>query len=220
MQDQTVGRSRNSVEACVDELRRRIRVGLLHPGEQIRQEALAVELQVSRTPLRQALNALVAEGLATHTPNSGYFVVNLSRSELREIYRIREVLERQLYDTLDFDKLDFPYLREIQDQLEFAMEQGSLHEVTRINREFHFAIFEASPLTVVQRFVAQAWSMSEGYRSIYVVDSAARRRVVKEHRNLLAALAAGDRPKLVEIADGHRGAACESVSAFMEESAR
>lgn len=203
------------METCAVELRRRIRVGLLPPGQQIRQDALATELKISRTPLRQALNALVAEGLVSHSPNVGYFVVRLSKAELAEVYLVRETLERQLYETLDFDKLDLSAVRNLAEQIEDVMRRGDVHEITRLNRDFHFAIFAASPLTIVQRFVAGAWSMSEGYRSIYVVDPTARERVAKEHRLLITTLSRGDRAKVIEVASAHRSAAREVVSAFI-----
>lgn len=203
------------METCAVELRRRIRVGALPPGQQIRQDALATELKISRTPLRQALNALVAEGLVSHSPNVGYFVVRLSKAELAEVYLVRETLERQLYDTLDFDKLDLSAIQTLAEQIEDAMRRGDVHEITRLNRDFHFAIFAASPLTIVQRFVAGAWSMSEGYRSIYVVDPTARERVAEEHRLLITALSTGDRPKVIDVASAHRGAARDVVSAFI-----
>lgn len=208
---------RNSVDTCLVEVRRRIRVGLLQPGQQLRQDALAAELRVSRTPLRQALNALVAEGLVSHSPNVGYFVVRLSSAELAEVYLVREVLERRLYETLDFDELDLPLVRELAAQVEDAMRQGDVHETTRLNRDFHFAIFAASPLAIVRRFVAGAWSMSEGYRAIYVVDPAARDRVADEHRKLLDALSAGDRQVVIAVADGHRARSRDVVSAFIGE---
>lgn len=206
---------RNSVATCLVELRRRIRVGLLQPGQQIRQDALAAELKISRTPLRQALNALVAEGLVSHSPNVGYFVVRLSSAELAEVYLVREVLERRLYETLDFDELDLTSVRELAEQVEDAMRNGDVHETTRLNREFHFAIFAASPLAIVRRFVAGAWSMSEGYRAIYVVDPAARERVADEHRKLLEALTGRDREAVIAVADGHRARSRDAVSAFI-----
>jgi DNA-binding GntR family transcriptional regulator len=208
---------RDSVQTCLVELRRRIRVGLLQPGQQIRQDALAAELRISRTPLRQALNALVAEGLVSHSPNVGYFVVRLSSAELAEVYLVREVLERRLYETLDFAELDLPLVRELAERVEDAMRRGDVHETTRLNRDFHFAIFAASPLAVVRRFVAGAWSMSEGYRAIYVVDPAARERVAGEHRQLVDALSARDRQAAVAIADRHRARSRDAVSAFIGE---
>ena len=135
---------------------------------------------MSRTPLRQALNALLAEGLVRHTPNVGYFVVRLSAAELAEVYLVREVLEEQLLRTVDFGRLDMAVIKALAGEVENAMERQDVHEATRLNRDFHFAIFAASDLSIVRRFVAGAWSMSEGYRSIYVAEPTARERVAQE----------------------------------------
>ena len=204
-----------SVEACATTLRSMIRTGLLAPGQQIRQDALAAGLGVSRTPLRQALNALLAEGLVRHTPNVGYFVVRLSAAELAEVYLVREVLEEQLLRTVDFGRLDMAVIRALAGEVENAMERQDVHEATRLNRDFHFAIFDASDLSIVRRFVAGAWSMSEGYRSIYVAEPAARERVAQEHRRLVTALECRDLNEVMAVANVHRSAARDIVSAFI-----
>src|SRR5262245_32231459 len=69
-------------QLCLDELTRRIRVGILQPGEQIRQDRIASELSVSRTPLRQALQSLTVDGLLVLVPNAGFFVARLTVEEL------------------------------------------------------------------------------------------------------------------------------------------
>jgi DNA-binding GntR family transcriptional regulator len=204
-----------SVEACATTLLSMIRTGRLAPGQQIRQDALAAELGVSRTPLRQALNTLLAEGLVRHTPNVGYFVVRLSAGELAEVYLVREVLEEQLLRTIDFGKLDMGGIKALAAEIETVMERQDVHEITRLNREFHFAIFSASELNIVRRFVTSAWSMSEGYRSIYVAEPIARERVAQEHLRLVTALERRDLDEVIAVANAHRSAARDIVSAFI-----
>jgi len=80
-------------EAVLAELRRFITTGRLRPGQQIVQDALAVQLGVSRVPLREALKILEGEGQVTYVAHRGYFVTELSLSDLLEVYRIREILE-------------------------------------------------------------------------------------------------------------------------------
>src|SRR5438093_12123886 len=75
------------------ELRRAITSGQLRPGTPIRQEALSEQLGVSRVPLREALKTLEAEALVVHEVHRGYFVAELSLEDLREVYRIREILK-------------------------------------------------------------------------------------------------------------------------------
>ena len=70
-----------------DEVRRRIIEGELERGTKLRQEALADALGVSRTPLREALRRLAAEGLVEFHPNRGATVPTLSAEDVRSAYR-------------------------------------------------------------------------------------------------------------------------------------
>ena len=77
------------------EVRSLIATGRMRPGEQIVQEALALELGVSRVPLREALKILEGEGQVTYVAHRGYFVALLSLADLLEVYRMREILEAE-----------------------------------------------------------------------------------------------------------------------------
>jgi DNA-binding GntR family transcriptional regulator len=85
------------IESVVDQvyavLRRRILDGDLGRGTRLRQEALAEELGVSRTPLREALRRLAAEGFVTFHPNRGAEVADMSADDVRAAYEARLVLE-------------------------------------------------------------------------------------------------------------------------------
>ncbi len=74
-------------------LREKIGRGELPPGARLGEIALAQELGISRTPVREAINQLASEGLVELTPHAGAFVRRPSREEIAEIYELREVLE-------------------------------------------------------------------------------------------------------------------------------
>lgn len=74
-------------------LRKRIFLGDLAPGEHINELRLANELGLSRAPLREALNALRKEGAVVGKPRRGFFVVELSKAEVNDIYPIRAYLD-------------------------------------------------------------------------------------------------------------------------------
>jgi DNA-binding GntR family transcriptional regulator len=190
----------------VEEIRRRVRVGGLQPGEQIKQDALAAEFAISRTPLRHALVILASEGLVEHVPNVGFFVAKLSMHELNQIYLMREPLERTLIESIDFDALDMPTLYEVAEQIEVAGEVPDIHAMTSLNRQWHFLIFDASPMKTVKEVVGKLWTMAEGYQFLYTVDTLSRQRVVREHRMLLEALEKHKIPTVVSVARQHRNA--------------
>ena len=76
-----------------DEIRSRIIVGTLNLGERVSDKDLASELRISRTPVREALLQLQAEGLIVVRPRSGTFVFDLSLKDLREICDLRALFE-------------------------------------------------------------------------------------------------------------------------------
>ena len=85
--------------------------GHLRSGQKILQEQLAARYGVSRIPLREALNELQAEGLVVHEPNRGYFVAELRAADMREVYRLRELLEAEAI------KATMENLRKVSDNL-------------------------------------------------------------------------------------------------------
>ncbi|MFZ0594067.1 MAG: GntR family transcriptional regulator [Bryobacteraceae bacterium] len=74
-------------------IQQKIARGELRPGTAVSEIALAKELGSSRTPLREALGQLVAEGLLEQTPNRGAVVVQLKRQDIIDLYELREALE-------------------------------------------------------------------------------------------------------------------------------
>ncbi|MEL6759876.1 MAG: GntR family transcriptional regulator, partial [Myxococcota bacterium] len=83
----------NISEHAADTIREMIVAGALPDGERINEVHLADELGVSRTPLREGLGRLVAEGIVTSAPRRGFFVVPLSLEEFRQLYGIRPLLD-------------------------------------------------------------------------------------------------------------------------------
>src|ERR1700758_2110404 len=77
----------------VERLREKILTGELREGEQLRQDAIASEFQISRIPVREALSHLAAEGLITIVANRGAVVSSLSPDEIMEMFETRAALE-------------------------------------------------------------------------------------------------------------------------------
>lgn len=86
-------RSEGMAEQAYAHLRDAVLTGALNPGEQLREQGLSEELGVSRTPLRQAMQRLVGEGLLESRRNVGVFVRKLSVGELRGVLECRRSLE-------------------------------------------------------------------------------------------------------------------------------
>lgn len=76
-------------------IREAILQGYFEPGEKIDQDHIAEELKVSRTPIREALKALEAEGFIEIRPHRGAFVTKLTRKDISNVYEIRKLLEAE-----------------------------------------------------------------------------------------------------------------------------
>ena len=85
--------SNSSPIACCAALREAITSGRLPPDARIKQEQIAAELGVSRTPVREALHLLEREGLVRLVPRRGAIVQGFTAADVRELYELRELLE-------------------------------------------------------------------------------------------------------------------------------
>lgn len=76
-----------------NELKRMIFANLLHPGAKISFQDVAASMNVSRTPIREALERLSEEGFVERYPNRGYFIAQIKESEVDDLFDLREALE-------------------------------------------------------------------------------------------------------------------------------
>lgn len=88
-----ISRPADTVERAYEAVREMAVDYKLKPGEPVREQELARVLKVSRTPIREALNRLVVEGLLTFVPNRGFFCRQISPEEVRALYETRAILE-------------------------------------------------------------------------------------------------------------------------------
>ncbi|MET0425726.1 MAG: GntR family transcriptional regulator, partial [Actinoplanes sp.] len=88
------------VELAVERLSREILSGRTDPGERLVEEQLTRRLGISRAPLREAMRLLAQQGLVEHIPRRGARVATLSDSDVRELYEVRDVLERHAVESM------------------------------------------------------------------------------------------------------------------------
>ena len=201
-------------ESVLAELRRLITSGTLVAGQQIVQDALASQLGVSRVPLREALKVLEGEGHVVYHPHRGYFVTELSIDDLVEVYRIRELLEAEALRA-SVSQLDVTDLREIEQiarDIAAASERGDIAAVSAANRQFHFAVFEASGMPRLVRMITTLWDATDAYRGVYMAEPENLSRMQSEHAEMIEALRAGDTERVIRLHIEHRDNTVAAVS--------
>lgn len=194
-------------------LREAIAAGRYEPGQQLRQETLARDFGVSVPPVREALKTLEVEGQVVYVPRRGYSVARLSQAELREAYRIRDLLETEAITmavgTLTRD--DLARMRGAIRDMEQAHRSADVTALTAANRRFHFTVFEAAAMPRMAAMIRMIWDGTDHYRSRYFAATAHRDRVRAEHAGILQAVARGDADTAAELSRQHREHALEAL---------
>ena len=185
------------------ELKRQILNLELKPGERIYEPAMATALQVSRTPLREAIRRLISESLLEQQPTGGVMVPALDEKVISELYDVRAALESLMAreacakaSSADLDELRGIVARNAA-MVEFA------DEAMKYGVALHAAIARMAGNSWAQRFHEQIASQVERYR--YFTNNAPERRdeALANHRLLVEAIASKDAEKAAKVAFDH-----------------
>lgn len=183
-------RYRTATEYAVAAIKELIIDGKLAPGMRLDQFELAERLEMSRIPIRTALERLASEGLIDLLPHRGALVAGTSRQEMINLYFVRNHLEglatRLAASLLTEDQLE--RLEQNLGETERQVEAGDLEAFLRTNREFHMIIYRAAGNPVLLRVISSLWDLSERYRRAYLQLPARARESTSEHRRLLELL--------------------------------
>ena len=182
---------RQSLAAAVlERLREKILSGELHEGEQLRQDALAEEFQISRIPVREALSHLAAEGLITMVANRGAVVSSLSPDEIMQIFETRAVLECYMLRCAipNMKKKDFEQAEKILEQYEASLEKDSeMKSWGTWNWSFHSVLYAPADRPFMLAYVKTLNVNCDRYTRLHLVFTRDLHRAGLAHRELLAA---------------------------------
>ncbi|MCB1981160.1 MAG: GntR family transcriptional regulator, partial [Rhodoferax sp.] len=137
-------------EQVAERLREQIFARRLEPGNWIDEQRLAAEYGISRTPLREALKVLAAEGLVTMKPRRGAFVAEMSRDDVAQVYHLLALLESDAAACVAAraDAEARAELRALHDRLEKRVRQHDAFFAA--NEDFHMALL---------RIAGNRWAM-------------------------------------------------------------
>jgi DNA-binding GntR family transcriptional regulator len=179
--------------------------GVFRPGEKIPEIDLCARFGVSRTPIREALRVLAAEGFLTITPNRGARMAQSSVEEIETLYPIIGALEG-LAGELACARITDAEIKHIEDlhkRMVAHYRAGKIAASKKLNREIHEAIFEAAgnaPLTVNYRNL-----MIRTHSIRYFVRKSPERwrEAIEDHEKIIGALRSRDGARLGQILREH-----------------
>jgi DNA-binding GntR family transcriptional regulator len=188
-------------------LARAIREGVYAPGAALIQEDLARRFQVSRSPIREALRILAAEGVVEMPPGGqGASVRRLSASELEEIYDLRITLEPRLAASIveNASGRTIAQLTELADRISA---ESSISGWMRANFEFHRQLMIASEKPMTSEILVGLLSTSQPYSRENIEVLGGQRQADAEHHEMVAAIRSRDAGALAALIEAHLAAA-------------
>lgn len=185
-------------------IRDAIRTGVIQAGDRLIELDLAAALDMSRTPVREALRQLEVERLVEVAPRRGFVVPTITIDELVEIFEIREVLEglaaRRAAQRMGPAELEA--LRETVERMERAREAGDVTGLAEVSSQFHRLLRSGSKYARLPQLLALLF---DAHRSIWLHELAPERveGAIAEHRAIYDAVAAHDMALAEQLAREH-----------------
>jgi len=179
-------------QSLVGILRKKIVIGEIEPGQKINEIALARSLNISRSPLREALKTLENERLVIYTPRKGNSVSNISLEDLSEIFQIREMMECFAIGLLEkksiqtYENLDLCIERMI--GLEVPSQSASTEE--KLNyvetlSEFHLELVKAAGNNRLFDSYVTIHSNINRYVFIYIFTQGVSEHRIEDHLEIV-----------------------------------
>ncbi len=185
--DDSTPQGNSAYERLLTELRE----GRLNPGDRLRETDLAERLGMSRTPVREAIRQLEADGIVTHVPRQGASIRTLDYAEVMELYEMRAVLEGTAARLAARAASDIE-IEELFDMNQQMATMGNVPGAFILNRQFHAALLDAAKNRFLARSIhaLQRALMILGPTTLSEPDRA--EKAVEEHFGVLDAIKARD----------------------------
>lgn len=204
------------------ELRQMILTGALAPGSRISQYELAENMQMSITPLREAIRRLSSEGLIIMDTHRDSKVADMSATEARELLEVRLSLEPSATELAAYRRTDadIAIIRAAAEKL-LPVTRGWGEDAIIAHRDFHRAVYTASHNATLIKLLDDLWDKSDRYRRIGLeLPSGDEPRTIdlNQHHQILELVTAGDGPGAAELARTHiANSLTASVTGALEE---
>jgi DNA-binding GntR family transcriptional regulator len=196
-------------EQAYQEIRRAIRQRRFRAGDRLRENDLAELLGLSRTPVREALSRLQAEGLAAENSQRGFTIIEFDHAMVAELYTMREVLEgtaaRLAARSAAHAEVDL--LRELHGQYARLVEGGSGNALAEKNRQFHEALCRCAHNRFLLRMLEPLHDALGLLGESNLADPQRALENVSDHAAIVEALARRDETAAESLARAHIRAA-------------
>jgi DNA-binding GntR family transcriptional regulator len=187
-------------------IKQKILDGEIKLGERIREDLLAEEIAMSRTPVREAINQLSVEGLIINIPRKGIYNIDFDENEMNNILEIREALEtlsvRECINLITEPQLQ--NLKQINQELSNQLSEGNYYECSRLDRKFHNEIALVTGNKKLIKFLNEIGDYIQIMRNISTNDYLNRLHLaIDEHKLMTEKIESKDLDACIKIIRSH-----------------
>jgi len=199
-------------EEVAEQLRQRIFRRELEPGSWIDELKIAEEFGISRTPLREALKVLAAEGLVTMKVRRGAYVTEMSEKDLRDVYHLLSLLESDAAAVVatSATPAQLHELQALHAELEAAA--GERERFFAVNERFHMRVLEMADNRWRSQMVADLRKVMKLNRHNSLLKQGRIEDSLNEHRAVMAALARRDGAGTAQAMQAHFAQGLEAAA--------
>lgn len=215
-------RPRTISEFVYEKLKNHILAGIYNPGERLIETNLAKELEVSRTPVRDALHRLESDGLITTSPHRGIFVRKLSKKAIRDFYQTRAVLEglasklAALNATEEELEQFATFIEEMKEIFERDKDLPSYEAIAKSNNKFHGMICAMAKNEVLAKMLSDLESPITLVRTTSWRNDNRKQRTFKEHYNIASAILERNAEAAQKLTEKHIDNVWESAKTVLD----
>lgn len=174
----------------------------LKPGSAIVEQEISDRINISRTPIREALKQLVAEGLVYHIPGRGTFVQNVSTQDIEEIFELRELFEK-LSLKHAIESITVSEIEDIEQKLLSLNENSKPEDFYNADRDLHLLILKYSRNRRMVAFLNTINSQLERLRRLSAMAPKRLEKSKQEHLEILYAIKERDLAKASRALKSH-----------------
>lgn len=186
-------------------IRDRILSGDYHENEELKENTIATELGVSRTPVREALRKLELEGLVNIIPNKGAYVTGITKKDIHDIYMIRSYLEGLCAKLAceNITNAQIEALEEILYLTDFHARRSHFDQIVELDNKFHDLLYKASGSKILNHVLSDFHQYVERVRKITLSRPYRAEKSSKEHAAIVEALKKRDGQLAETLAHEH-----------------
>ncbi len=186
-------------------LREDILAGLYQENEELKENTIALELGVSRTPVREALRQLELEGLITMIPNKGAYVTGITSKDIHDIYMIRSYLEGLCarWACENITEAQIEALDEILYLSDFHARRSHYEQLVDLDNKFHEQIYKASGSKILNHVLTDFHHYVERVRKLTLAVPERAAKSSQEHAAILDAIRKRDGDLAEALAHEH-----------------